>query len=126
MKRNWIMLTSVAAVVPLMALFAEEEPPMSPEGSPWQGLVMVAIAFAFFYFILWRPEQRRRKEIEAKRMALQKGDRVTAMGIIGTVVKIDEQTVILKMVDGSKIEFLKAAISDVLSHETDEAKKSET
>ena len=47
------------------------------------------------------------------RTNLKKGDRVTAMGIIGTVVRIQDNTVVLKMVDGSKIEILKAAISDV-------------
>ena len=43
---------------------------------------------------------------------------MTAMGIIGTVVKIGEQTVILKMHDGSQIEFLKAAINDVAPAES--------
>lgn len=47
------------------------------------------------------------------RGSLKKGDRVTAMGIVGTVVKVQDQTVIVKMFDGSKIEFLKGAITDV-------------
>ncbi len=76
-------------------------------------LMMVAIALVFFYFILWRPEQKRRKASEQMRSSLKKGDRVTAVGIIGKVDKIQEHTVILKMVDGAKIEVLKAAITDV-------------
>jgi preprotein translocase subunit YajC len=76
-------------------------------------IVMLAIAMLFFYFILWRPEQKRRKVAEQMRAALKKGDRVTAMGILGIVSKIQEHTVILKMVDGAKIEVLKAAITDV-------------
>jgi preprotein translocase subunit YajC len=51
--------------------------------------------------------------MEKTRNSLKKGDRVTAMGIIGSVVRIQDTSVILKMVDGSKIEVLKAAISDV-------------
>ena len=43
------------------------------------------------------------------------GDRITAMGIIGTLEGIQETTVILKMCDGSKIEMLKNCITDVQS-----------
>lgn len=109
-------LTCVTCVMPAYLAAAETEvdpnaPPM--DGGIWQSFAMLAIAFAFFYLILWRPEQRRRKELEEKRSKMQKGDRVTAMGIVGTVSSIKDQTVILQMVDGSKIEVLKAAINDV-------------
>jgi len=99
------------SVLPVFA-FAEEAAPSSG-GSMMSTIVMLALAMMFFYFILWRPEQKRRKAAEQMRAALKKGDRVTAMGIIGTVTRIQDQTVILKMVDGAKIEMLKAAITDV-------------
>ena len=83
-------------------LLAQDAAP-TPGGGLTQTLIMIGIALVFFYFILWRPEQKRRKAAEQMRSALKKGDRVTAMGIIGKVDKIQEQTVILKMVDGSKI-----------------------
>ena len=108
------------------SLFAQEGenlPP--PDQSFWQTLVMIGIAFLFFYIILWRPEQKRRKALEQQRSGLKKGDRVAAMGIIGTVVRVGEQTVVLKMIDGSKIEFYKAAISDILP-ETEDTKKIES
>ena len=94
-------------------LFAEEAAPAARSQSMWQTLMMIGIALLFFYLILWRPEQKRRKKMEQQRSGLSKGDRVTAMGIIGTVVRLEESTVILKMVDGAKIEVLKGAISDV-------------
>ena len=94
-------------------LFAEESAPAARPQSMWQTLMMIGIALLFFYLILWRPEQKRRKKMEKQRRSLSKGDRVTAMGIIGTVVRVDEGTVILKMVDGAKIEVLKGSISDV-------------
>ena len=78
-------------------------------------LTMVAIALAFFYFILWRPEQKRRKAQETLRTSLKKGDKVNAMGILGTVSKVNDNSVVVEMVDGSKIEFVKAAISEVIS-----------
>lgn len=93
-------------------LFADE-PAAGRGGSLYQTLMLIAVAGLFFYFILWRPEQKRRKAAEQQRGSLQKGDKVTAMGIVGEVSSIKENTVILKMVDGAKIEFLKAAITDV-------------
>ena len=105
-------------------LFAEgEESAPTPDQSFWQTLVMIGIAFLFFYIILWRPEQKRRKALEKQRNTLKKGDRVTAMGIIGTVIRVGEQTVILKMYDGSKLEFYKAAITDILPETDENAKK---
>ncbi len=100
-----------------LPLLAEEEEAVRSSGSFYQTLIMIAIAIVFFYFILWRPEQKRRKSMEQKRGAMKKGDKVTAMGIVGTIDKIQDQTVIVKMVDGSKIEFVKAAITEVRAEE---------
>lgn len=91
----------------------------------WQTLMMVAVALIFFYFILWRPEQKRRKAMEEQRNSLKKGDKVTAMGIVGTVIKIEDNTVILKMYDGSKIQFLKAAINEIIPGTEEDVKKAE-
>jgi len=97
---------------PSVALLAEDGA-NSSSGGLTQTLLMIGIALVFFYFILWRPEQKRRKSAEQMRSSLKKGDRVTAMGIIGKVDRIQEQTVVLKMIDGAKIEVLKAAITEV-------------
>lgn len=103
-----------ALVFGALPLFAEgQAAPAGRESSLWQTLIMIGIAIVFFYFILWRPEQKRRKAMEKQRSAMKKGDRVTAMGIIGTVAQVQDNTVILKMVDGAKIEVLKGAITDV-------------
>lgn len=98
------------------SIFGQDEVPQPPrDGGFSQTLVMILIALVFFYLILWRPEQKRRKAAEELRSQLKKGDRVTAMGIVGTIDAVKENTVIVRMVDGAKIEFLKAAISDVNS-----------
>lgn len=106
-------------------LFADGEELPPPEQSMWQTMIMITIAFVFFYFLLMRPEQKRRKAMEEQRSALKKGDKVTAVGIIGTVLRIEDQTVILKMYDGSKIEVLKGAITDVISGSDEDVKKAE-
>jgi preprotein translocase subunit YajC len=93
-------------------LYADDGVP-GPQQGLMQTLIMIGIAMLFFYFILWRPEQKRRKALEEQRETMKKGDKVSAMGIIGTVDTIEEHTVVLKMIDGSRIEFLKAAVTDV-------------
>ncbi|SPN73994.1 hypothetical protein,preprotein translocase subunit YajC,preprotein translocase, YajC subunit,Preprotein translocase subunit [Chlamydia serpentis] len=93
-------------------LLAEEEVAQS-KNTFVQPAIMLAIAILFFYFILWRPEQKRRKAMEKRKNDLAKGDKVTAMGIIGVVDDIREHTVILNLASG-KVEVLKAAISEIL------------
>ncbi|MBM3183906.1 MAG: preprotein translocase subunit YajC [Chlamydiae bacterium] len=105
-----IRICSMQFFAPIAALLAQEAAPQSGITSM---LIMIAIALLFFYFILWRPEQKRRKAAEQMRSSLKKGDRVTAMGIVGKVDRIQDQTVVLKMIDGAKIEVLKAAITEV-------------
>lgn len=107
------------------AILAQEIPPPPKDQGLWQTLIMISVAMVFFYFILWRPEQKRRKEQEAQRESIKKGDRVVAVGIVGTVVKIQPETIILKMYDGSKIEVLKVAVSDVVPGTEEDVKKIE-
>ena len=107
------ILAFLFVVMAKSSAYAEDAVGPSPQQSLIQTLVMVGIAALFFYIILWRPEQKRRKLMEDQRKSMKKGDKVTAMGIVGIVSKIDENTVTLKNPDGSKIEVLKAAITDV-------------
>jgi preprotein translocase subunit YajC len=119
---------SLAALCMTATAFADEAATgQAPAkgGNFVQTLLMIGIAIVFFYFILWRPEQKRRKTMEAQRSAMKKGDRVTAMGIIGKIVKVQDTTVILSMVDGAKIEVLKAAITDVQPGTDEDARKAE-
>lgn len=114
--------TFIFTFLPLIAETETEEPPMPPGSGLTQMLMLFGIAILFFYFILWRPEQKRRKAGEEMRSKLKKGDKVNAMGIIGTVAQIKENTVVLRMVDGAKIEMIKGAISEVTPCSEEEAK----
>jgi preprotein translocase subunit YajC len=80
-----------------------------------QTFIMIGIAAVFFWWMIYRPEQKRRKEQEDMRNNLKVGDEVVAMAIFGIVDKIEEQTLILKMVDGSKIKVMKASISEIIA-----------
>jgi preprotein translocase subunit YajC len=112
MKKCMYLMLSMLALN--ATAFAENGPAVPPRAQGmWQTVIMIGIALLFFYFILWRPEQKRRKALEDQRSSIKKGDRVVAMGIIGTVQRVQDQTVILRMVDGAKIEVLKGAVTEV-------------
>lgn len=117
MSRISTYLASAFCFLSTSLLAQDADLPMPPRDQGlWQTVIMVGIAIMFFYFILWRPEQKRRKEMDAKRAALKKGDQViAATGIVGHVSSISEKTVVLKMVDGSKIEVVKGAVSEILA-----------
>lgn len=83
------------------------------EGNSMQTIILLVVFVMFFYFILWRPERKRRKALQQQRDAMKPGDKVTAMGIVGTLDKIEDKTVIIKNIDGSKMEILKMAITEV-------------
>ena len=75
-------------------------------------LPMIAI-IVVFYFMLIRPERKRKKEAEQMRSALKVGDEITTIGgIMGTVVNVkDEKFVIEVGADQVRIEFAKWALS---------------
>ena len=103
----------ISFIFALPALAFAQEASSAASGSMVSQFVLIGIALVFFYMILWRPEQKRRKAAEQMRSTLKKGDRVTAMGIVGVISSIKDHTVILRMVEGAKIEMLKGAITDV-------------
>ena len=72
-------------------------------------LVMVAV----FYFMIIRPENKRKKEAEQLRTNIKNGDRVSTIGgIIGKVVDVKEDKFVLEIgADQVRIEFAKWALS---------------
>ena len=88
-------------------------------------VVMLLLMIAVFYFMLIRPENKRKKEAEQMRGSVKTGDKIiTIGGVIGTVVNVKEDKIVIETsADQVRIEFAKWAIS---SNETAaEAKKAE-
>lgn len=93
-------------------------------------IVMLLIMIAIFYFMLIRPENKRKKEAEQLRSSMKIGDKITTIGgIVGKVVDIkDERFVIESGADQVRIEFAKWALSTNESgteRAKEEAKKAE-
>ncbi|MGH7262956.1 MAG: preprotein translocase subunit YajC [Candidatus Rokuibacteriota bacterium] len=79
-------------------------------------ILFFAAIFAIFYFLLIRPQQTQRKKREAMLSSIKRGDRVvTSSGLHGTVIGLNEQTVVLKVADQVKLEFDRSAIGRLAS-----------
>ena len=82
-------------------------------------LVMMGLMVVMFYFLLIRPQQRQRKEQAARMAALKNGDKViTTAGVHGIVHNVKDTTVMVKVAEGTNLEFDKAAIASVAKKET--------
>ena len=82
-------------------------------GSLASTVIMLALMFAIFYFMLIRPENKRKKEAEQMRSSVKVGDHITTIGgIVGVVVNVkDEKFVIETGADQVRIELAKRALS---------------
>ena len=94
-----------------MLNFLEAAP--SVGGSLASTVIMLVAMFAIFYFMLIRPENKRKKEAEQMRSAVKVGDHITTIGgIVGVVVNVkDEKFVMETGADQVRIELAKWALS---------------
>lgn len=76
-------------------------------------LMPLILMFVIFYFILIRPENKRKKEAEQMRSSIKNGDKITTIGgITGTVVDVKEDKFVIETgADRVRIEFAKWALS---------------
>lgn len=81
------------------------------QGSSWSGLIMILLIFVVFWLFFIRPQNKKQKEEQKFREALQKGDDiVTIGGIHGKIVDVKETTVLVSIDSNVKIEIEKSAI----------------
>ena len=98
-------------------LFFLENVAANPAADPTAGLgstiLMLAIMFAIFYFMMIRPEKKRKQQAEDTRNSIKTGDEVTTIGgVVGKVVSVkDDKFVLETSADQVRIEFAKWAIS---------------
>jgi preprotein translocase subunit YajC len=96
-------------------LFAQESLPSAQSGGLIQTLIMILIGGALFWFMVVNPQRKQQKAAKLMRDTLKKGDKVTAMAIVGQIEKINDDTVIIKTAESTKLEILKVAITEVQS-----------
>ena len=85
----------------------------TPAAGMGSTVIMMVLMVAIFYFMLIRPENKRKKEAEQMRASLKKGDKiVTIGGITGVIVDVKENRFVMETgADQVRIELAKWAIS---------------
>ena len=92
---------------------AAEGPP--PGGVPGLDLFIIVAFIAVFYFIIWRPQSKRAKEHRELVAGLGKGDEiVTNGGLIGKIVKVEEQYLVFEVANNVQLKLQKGAVSAAL------------
>ena len=97
-------------------------------GSPISMIGMLVVMFAIFYFMLIRPENKKKKKTEEMRSSLSLGDGITTIGgITGKVVQITEDTITFETgEDRVRLQVKKWAISTTAKMEAAEAEAKNT
>jgi preprotein translocase subunit YajC len=84
------------------------------------GFLPILLIFGIFYFLLFLPMQRQKKQQKAMLSSLQNGTVVlTSGGIVGTIISIGEDdTVVLRVKpDNVKLQVARSAVSSLVTGE---------
>jgi preprotein translocase subunit YajC len=84
------------------------------------GFLPILLIFGIFYFLLFLPMQRQRKQQQKMLAGLQNGNTVvTSGGIVGTIVAVDgDDTLVLRVKpDNIKIQVTRSSVSSLVSSE---------
>ena len=111
----------------------DAEPGIRPEGEsgPFGGntfmFIMIGAMAIFMWLFVLRPQRKEEKRKKEMLSQLKKGDPIlTTSGMLGTVASVKEETIVINVGDGTRIEMLRSAVSGVRSSSKDktgEAKK---
>ena len=85
----------------------------NPTAQMLQTVLLMGGMVLMMWLMLFRPQQKRAKELAAMLKALRPGDKiVTASGIVGVVLSLKDKTVSIRSND-AKLEILKSAVTEV-------------
>jgi preprotein translocase subunit YajC len=86
--------------------------------SGWTSMVPMVLIFVVFYFLLIRPQEKKRKAQESLVLGVKKGEEIlTNSGIFGVVTKINDSdnTIMVNVAKDVEVKVLKSAITDIVS-----------
>lgn len=80
-----------------------------------EGLILPALLFVGFYFLLIRPQQRKVKEQRALIAKAEAGDRVLlSSGVYGTLTEVLDIAAYIEVAEGIEILIARSHIQDIL------------
>lgn len=78
-------------------------------------IVLFGSIILIFYFMIIRPQQKRQKERKQMVESMKKGDKiVTAGGIHGTIVGIEDKTLLVQIADNVKVKVDRSSVGNIL------------
>ena len=82
-------------------------------------IILLVAMIAVFYFLIIRPENKRKKQAENMRNSLKKGERITTIGgLVGRIVQVNDTTVVFETSeDRVRVEITKWGIQSTESME---------
>ena len=81
----------------------------------WVSFLPIAGMVVIFWFLIIRPQMRQQKAHREKVAAVKKGDQVvTAGGLLGKVLKVDDQYAEIEIAPGVKVKAVKSTIGDIV------------
>ena len=83
-------------------------------GDTLMGMLPIILMFVILYFLMIRPQMKKAKEHRSMLDALQKGDEVIAVGILGKIEKITDSFVSLEIAPNTTIQVQKQAVTTLL------------
>ncbi|MGC5032135.1 preprotein translocase subunit YajC [Micromonospora sp. DT229] len=84
--------------------------------SSFTPILMIALLVGVMYFMMIRPQQKRRREAEAMQSGLSIGDEVVTIGgLYGTVSGIEDDSVLLEVSPGVQTRYARPAIARVVT-----------
>ena len=83
-------------------------------GDSLMSLLPIILMFVILYFLMIRPQMKKAKEHKTMLDALQKGDEVVAVGILGKISKISDNYVSLDVADKVTIQVQRQAVTTLL------------
>lgn len=87
-------------------------------GTPpgWIQFLPIVGMILIFWFLIIRPQMKRQKDHQKKIAGIKKGDQVvTAGGIVGKVVRVDDVYADIEIAQGVRVKTVKSTIGDIVS-----------
>jgi preprotein translocase subunit YajC len=95
--------------------YAQATTGATPQGfDQYMGMMPIILMFVVMYFIMIRPQMKKAKEHKTMLEALQKGDEVVAVGILGKVAKINDNYVSLEIAPNVTVQVQRGAVTQLL------------
>jgi preprotein translocase subunit YajC len=108
----------------MFAILLQQAPSASP-ASPLMSFLPLLFIVAIFYFLVFMPMQRQKKQQSQMLAGLQSGNEVlTTGGIVGTIISITGDMLILRVKpDNIKLQVARSAVASLVNQQPTEEKK---